>query len=78
MLGNPRVGSGDLMRQPNINKNDGGGIMSRWEAYGQGLNVGDKIKVQGKVFAIHCMYDRHCILVADAKYTYRDGRLYKW
>lgn len=52
--------------------------MTRIEAYGQGLHVGDKIKVNGLVLHIHCMYDKHTIVVLPkvGKFRLIAGRMY--
>ncbi len=52
--------------------------MTRFEAYGQGLHVGDKIMVNGNIYHIHCMYDKHTILILPkvGKFRYAAGRMY--
>jgi len=52
--------------------------MTRIEAYGQGLQVGDKIKVNGNVYKIVCMNHKHAIVILPSvgAFRYAAGRMY--
>ena len=62
--------------------------MTRKQAIAEGINVGDKISVNGfkpnwdwfeKEFSVHCLYDTHMILVnKQGKYVLKSGNLSKF